>query len=123
MICIRCDATEFVEQNEVIKQDLGGDTISIETPASVCKMCGWVTVTPTQADELLKRTIDAYAKRKANLAGRPEPRVGQRYKSVSTGSYAEIVAILSDGLRMKHAHANRETKQSWKTFFMHWRPI
>lgn len=121
MICIRCEATEFRTQNETIKQAFGKDEIAVECPASVCTMCGWVTVTLEQADELLKRTIQEYAKLKANRAARPEPEIGRLYKNSSTGGTAKLVRIHSDGVEMRHA--TKSSRQSWNTFFTWWKPL
>lgn len=121
MICIRCEATEFETRDEVIEQELGKDTIEVKTPASVCRMCGWVTVTLDQADELLKRTIQEYAKLKANRAKRPEPEIGRTYRSKSTGSLAKLTRIHSDGVEMQHS--TKCSRQSWNTFFTWWKPI
>lgn len=64
MICLQCDNEEFLpKQDAVIEQEFRGDTLRIQTPASVCSKCGWTTVDLQQADELRKRTADAYRKK------------------------------------------------------------
>lgn len=121
MICIRCDSTDFVEKDEVIEQDFGGNILKIECPATVCTMCGWVTVSPSQADELMRRTIAAHAQRKANAASRPEPVVGATYRNIFTGSRATLLKVRSNGVEMKHA--TKVARQNWHTFFTFWRKV
>jgi putative zinc finger/helix-turn-helix YgiT family protein len=64
MICLQCDNEEFVlKQDAVIEQEFKGETFHIKMPALACAKCGWITVDTDQADELRKRTADAYRKK------------------------------------------------------------
>jgi len=64
MICLRCDNEEFLPKRDaVIEQEFRGDTFRIQMAAFACSKCGWVTVDLPQADELRKRTADAYRKK------------------------------------------------------------
>lgn len=68
MICLRCDNEEFLpKQDAVIEQEFRNELFQIRMPALACAKCGWVTVDLKQADELRKRTADAYRKKHALL--------------------------------------------------------
>jgi putative zinc finger/helix-turn-helix YgiT family protein len=63
MICLRCDNETFVAKPDaVIEQQFKGETLHVQTPGLACSKCGWVTVDAAQADELRRRTADAYRK-------------------------------------------------------------
>jgi putative zinc finger/helix-turn-helix YgiT family protein len=64
MICLQCDNEEFLpKQDAVIEQEFRGEAFRIQMPALACAKCGWITVDLQQADELRKRTADAYRKK------------------------------------------------------------
>jgi putative zinc finger/helix-turn-helix YgiT family protein len=64
MICLRCDNETFVAKPDaVIEQQFKGETLQVQTHASACSKCGSVTLDVTQADELRRRTADAYRKK------------------------------------------------------------
>ena len=61
MLCLKCNSEEFVLRNDLkIEQVFRGETFEVESPLMVCKLCGWQAFGPGQADELRKRTADAY---------------------------------------------------------------
>jgi putative zinc finger/helix-turn-helix YgiT family protein len=60
MICFKCSGEEFATQTAVIRQDFRGEQLDVNTPVSVCQACGWQTLARGQADELRKRTADAF---------------------------------------------------------------
>jgi putative zinc finger/helix-turn-helix YgiT family protein len=64
MICLQCDNEEFLpKQDAVIEQEFRGEAFRIQMPALACAKCGWIAVDLQQADELRKRTADAYRKK------------------------------------------------------------
>lgn len=64
MICLRCDNEEFVTKpDEVIRQEFRNELLEIRMSALACSKCGWVTVDLDQAEELRRRTADAYRKK------------------------------------------------------------
>ena len=64
MICLQCDNEEFLpKQDAVIEQEFRGEAFRIQVPALACAKCGWIAVDLQQADELRKRTADAYRKK------------------------------------------------------------
>jgi putative zinc finger/helix-turn-helix YgiT family protein len=64
MICLRCNNETFVEApNAVIEQEFKGETLHVQTPALACSNCGWITLDPARADELRRRTADAYRRK------------------------------------------------------------
>jgi putative zinc finger/helix-turn-helix YgiT family protein len=64
MICLECDNEELVETPDVeIEQEFRGESFKVRTAAQRCPMCGWVSVTLGQVDELRRLTADAYRKR------------------------------------------------------------
>lgn len=61
MICLQCDSTSFATvPDAVIEQLFKGKTLFVQTPASVCLKCGWIICDNDQADELCRRTLEAY---------------------------------------------------------------
>jgi putative zinc finger/helix-turn-helix YgiT family protein len=61
MICLSCDNEEFrLHQNAVIEQEFKDDVFQVETPAFACTKCGRLTLDIDTADELRRRTADAY---------------------------------------------------------------
>jgi hypothetical protein len=75
MICLQCDNEEFAETPNVeIEQEFKGESFKVRTAAQVCTMCGWPTVTPAQADELRRRTVEAYSKRHGLAEEKPMER-------------------------------------------------
>ncbi len=61
MICIQCENEQFTEKPDaVIEQEFKGEVVKVKMVASACTKCGWTTVTLAQADELRRRTADAY---------------------------------------------------------------
>lgn len=61
MICLRCNKEEFRwEENAVVEQLFRGKTIKVQTPAMVCLNCGSMFLADGMADELYKRTLNAY---------------------------------------------------------------
>ncbi len=60
MICFKCNCEDFATQSAVIRQDFRSEQLDVSTPVSVCTACGWQTLGCGQADELRKRTADAY---------------------------------------------------------------
>lgn len=60
MICFKCNNEEFVVKTAQVHQDFRGDQLDVNTPVSVCRTCGWQTLGRGQADELRRRTVDAY---------------------------------------------------------------
>jgi putative zinc finger/helix-turn-helix YgiT family protein len=70
MICLRCDNDKFVAAPDaVIEQEFKGDTLKVQTPALACCNCGWIALDADHADELRKRTADAYRKKHGLLTG------------------------------------------------------
>src|SRR5438876_4143970 len=64
MICLRCNNETFTEApNAVIEQEFKGETLKVQTPALACAKCGWITLDPAHADELRRRTADAYRRK------------------------------------------------------------
>lgn len=64
MICLQCDNEEFVAKlDAVIQQEFKGELLDVHTPALACSKCGWLTVDLDQAEELRRRTADAYRKK------------------------------------------------------------
>src|SRR2546427_605492 len=64
MICLRCDNEEFVTKPDaVIQQEFRNERLEIQMTALACSKCGWITVDLDQADELRRRTADAYRKK------------------------------------------------------------
>ena len=64
MICLQCDNEVFLpKQDAVIEQEFRGEAFRIQMPALACAKCGWITVDLQQANELRKRTADAYRKK------------------------------------------------------------
>lgn len=64
MICLQCDNEEFLpKQDAVIEQEFRDEAFRIQMPALACAKCGWIAVDLQQADELRKRTADAYRKK------------------------------------------------------------
>ena len=93
MICLRCDNEEFVETPDVeIEQELRGELFKVRTTGQTCTMCGWVSVTPAQADELRRRTADAYRKRHGLLTSE-EIRGMRRAMGKSQREFAEFLDV------------------------------
>ena len=93
MICLRCDNEEFVETPDVeIEQELRGELFKVRTTGQTCTMCGWVSVTPAQADELRRRTADAYRKRHGLLTSE-EIRGMRREMGMSQREFAEFLGV------------------------------
>jgi putative zinc finger/helix-turn-helix YgiT family protein len=93
MICLRCDSEDFAETpNAVIEQEFRGELFRVESAAQTCTMCGWVTVTPTQADELRRRTADAYRK-KHGLLTSEEIRAMRRAMGKNQRDFAEFLDV------------------------------
>jgi len=67
MICFTCKGEDFTTQTAVVRQDFRGEQMDVSTPVSVCTACGWQTLGRGQADELRKRTADAYRERHSLL--------------------------------------------------------
>lgn len=124
MICLRCDNETFKESlTEIIEQEFGGETIRVESPASLCENCGWRTLTVDQCDVLFKRTMSAFWKLKAQGRARPEPIIGMTYRHKATGSTAKLLSFTPDGNGVKMRHATKVADQSWKTFYTFWKPL
>jgi len=93
MICLRCDSEDFVETpTAVIEQEFRGEMFRVQTTAQTCTMCGWVSVTPAQADELRRRTADAYRKRHGLLTSE-EIRAMRRAMGKSQREFAQFLNV------------------------------
>lgn len=93
MICLRCDNEEFVETSDVeIEQEFRGELLKVRTAGQSCTMCGWVTVTPAQADELRRRTADAYRKNHGLLTSE-EIRAMRRAMGKSQRDFAKYLDV------------------------------
>jgi hypothetical protein len=57
MICFRCDnETEFEVQEINVLQEYLGNTLTVYTPVTICKHCGFASLDLGQTNELVKRT-------------------------------------------------------------------
>ena len=93
MICLRCDNEEFLlTQDAVIEQEFKGEQFEIHMPAFVCSKCGWVTVDLKQADELRKRTADAYRK-KHGLLTSDEIKTLRKLLRINQREFAKLVGV------------------------------
>lgn len=73
MICLRCDGETFRVGESAIEQEFWGATITVQSSASFCVLCGWRTLAVGQGDELFKKTIAAYLTIMAKKFSKPEP--------------------------------------------------
>jgi putative zinc finger/helix-turn-helix YgiT family protein len=64
MICIKCENEAFAEKpNAVIEQEFRGEQLTVKMTALACTKCGWMTLAPSQTDELRRLSADAYRKK------------------------------------------------------------
>lgn len=93
MICIYCDAEDFVTQPEVIiEQSYKGETLHVKTPANVCVKCGHATLTLDQADELRSRTADAY-RDKHGLLTSAQIKAWRKILGMSQREFAHFLSV------------------------------
>jgi putative zinc finger/helix-turn-helix YgiT family protein len=94
MICLRCDNDQFLPKRDaVIEQEFRGETFRIQTPALACSKCEWITIDPQQADELRKRTADAYRKKHGLLTSEEI----KAYRKLLRKNQREFAAFLGVG--------------------------
>lgn len=64
MICLACNSEAFkANPSAVIEQEFRGELLTITTPAHSCLKCGFTALSMGDADELRRRTADAYRHR------------------------------------------------------------
>jgi predicted small metal-binding protein len=61
---MRCNSEEFKRnENALVEQEFRGELFKLKAPVMECTKCGWQALADDMADELLKRTGDAYRQR------------------------------------------------------------
>ncbi len=57
MICFRCqNETDFEVKEVDVEQEYKNTIVTVKTPLTICKCCGWQCLDLGQLNELLKRT-------------------------------------------------------------------
>lgn len=93
MICLRCQNEEFrVNPGASVEQEFRGETFSVIAPVSECTQCGWQTLAPGQADELMRRTADEYRRRNGLLTG-AEIRAQRERLGMSQAAFADLLKV------------------------------
>jgi putative zinc finger/helix-turn-helix YgiT family protein len=93
MICLRCNSEEFdVKPDTEMEQEFRGEMIKVTAPAMECVKCGWRTLALDQADELRKRTADAY-RRKHRLLTSEQIKAVRRVLRMSQRQFAEFLRV------------------------------
>jgi len=63
MICFKCISDQFEVRRATVSQEFRGENFELNANLCVCKACGWRTLGPGQADDLLKQVVEEWRKR------------------------------------------------------------
>lgn len=93
MICFRCRNEEFETRHDPsVEQVFRGETFHVAGAVEACQNCGWRAVTDAQADQIVRRTVDAY-RRKHGLLTEEEIRACRKRLGMSQVAFAQFIGV------------------------------
>lgn len=92
MICFKCSSEEFEVREANIRQQFRGDDLEIPSHVSICKSCGWQTLSAGQSDGLRKLTADAY-RLKHNLLTSADIVYRRTLRVMSQQDFADFIGV------------------------------
>jgi len=94
MICLHCNSEEFeLLPDAVVEQEFRGERFTVHAPVVACKQCGSRTVADEQADEINRKTADAYRRKHGLLTSDQIRDYRRRLGDKSQREFAEILPL------------------------------
>ena len=92
MNCPKCNCDIQLVENAALKQELKGEALLVHSPAWVCANCGFQILREGQADELRRRTADAY-RRQHGLLTSADIKACRKEVNMTQEQFAQFLGV------------------------------